>query len=207
MDAYQIKRLSKQLAHNDPVMAGFMLKYGPCTLKPHTRHWEELASSIVSQQLSVKAAQTIWLRFLSLFDDTMPTPEKVLQTDGSELRAVGLSHRKISYIKDLATHIIDGRLEIDFLSALPNHVIITELTNVKGIGVWSAHMFMIFSLARPDILAWGDLGIRKSVMKNYGLETMPDQKALETLSIEKGWTGAESIACWYLWKALDNMPV
>lgn len=206
MDAYQVKSLSKQLADSDPVMAGLMQKYGPCTLEPHTRHWEELASSIVSQQLSVQAARTIWLRFLKLFGDSMPTQAEVMHTEDSHLRTVGLSHRKISYIKDLATHILDGRLEIDALSTLPNNIIVAELTNVKGIGVWSAHMFMIFSLARPDILAWGDLGVRKSAMKLYGLGSMPDQKALETLSIERLWTGAESIACWYLWKALDNTP-
>lgn len=206
MDAYQIKSLSNQLADKDPIMAYLITKYGPCTLEPHTRHWEELTSSIISQQLSVKAARTIWLRFLKLFHDSMPTPLEIINTEDSKLRGAGLSHRKIAYIKDLAIHILDGRLEIDSLSSLPNHAIITELTDVKGIGIWSAHMFMIFSLARPDILAWGDLGVRKSAMKLYGLEAIPDQKILEALSRENGWSGAESIACWYLWKALDNNP-
>ncbi len=193
-----------QLRTSDPVMNRLIGIYGNFDLQPHDRHFEELVSSIVSQQLSVRAAQKIWERFLQLFDNSMPSPEQIRVADDDSLRAVGLSYQKVSYIKDLSAHVIDGRLELDTIKSLSNDQLISELTSVRGIGTWSAHMFMIFSLGRLDVLAWGDLGIKKSAMQLYNLPKLPDQLGLEALSDEKGWPPYESVACWYLWKNLDN---
>ena len=192
------------LSQNDPVMKLLIDRYGDFDLTPHDRYYEELVSSIVSQQLSVGAASTIWKRFIAHFDDVMPSPAQIIKTDTEDLRSVGLSYQKVSYIKDLAKHVLDGSLQIDTLANLPNSEVIKELVAVRGIGVWSAHMFMIFSLGRLDVLAWGDLGIRKSAKVLYDLPSLPDQKALESLARDKGWTPYQSIACWYLWKNLDN---
>lgn len=193
-----------QLRDNDSVMNRLIGRYGNFDLQPHDRHFEELVNSIVSQQLSVRAAQKIWGRFLGFFDNSMPSPERILAADDDSLRSVGLSYQKVGYIKDLSAHVIDGRLELHKATSLSNDRLISELTSVRGIGTWSAHMFMIFSLGRLDVLAWGDLGIRKSAMQLYSLPRLPSQLELEALSDEKGWSPFESVACWYLWKNLDN---
>ena len=196
----------KHLQLHDPHMAVLISKYGAPTIAPHTNYYEELVSSIISQQLSVKAAQTIWNRFIGLFDGATPTPQQIIATDIEQIRGVGASYAKAKYIKDLAQHIEDGSLDLNHIASLDNATIISQLTNVKGIGEWSAHMFMIFSLGRLDILPYGDLGIKKSAQKLYNLNEMPSKKQLEELASRNQWPPYQSVAAWYLWKYLDNEP-
>jgi DNA-3-methyladenine glycosylase II len=190
----------------DPVLAQLIEQHGPCQLKPHTDYYRQLVRSIIGQQLSVKAASTIYQRFLDLFGGSMPTPEEIMLADTEILRKIGCSYSKASYIKDLAQHIIDGTLDLDHIATLPNPIVIEQLVAVKGIGEWSAHMFMMFSLGRLDILPTGDLGIRKAMMILYDLPALPTPAAMHELALTHGWAPYQSIASWYLWRSLDNEP-
>lgn len=200
----QLRAAESHLSKNDRILAGIIRTYGPCQLKPHEDHYGELVSGIVGQQLSIKAAAAIWQRVLALSGGQMPTPRQLVKTDTETLRSIGLSYAKASYVKDLALHILDGRLDMDHIAQLPNKEIMDQLTAVKGIGEWSAHMFMIFGLGRLDILPVGDLGIKKAAMNLYGLKELPDRKILEDLSHKNNWKPYESAAAWYLWKSLEN---
>src|SRR5262249_36177237 len=155
--------------------------------KPHTDHYGELVGSIVGQQLSSKAAAAIWLRVLDLFGGKMPTPEQLIKIDDQKLRDVGLSWAKVRYVKDLAQHILDGRLDLQHISTMPNEQLIEQLTAVKGLGEWSAHMFMMFGLGRLDILPTGDLGVRKGVMQLYGLKELPTPEQMITVAHKNRW--------------------
>lgn len=194
----------KHLAANDTVLARLIKQYGDCTLTPHTDYYAELVSSIISQQLSEKAAATIYRRFLELFNDKLPTPEQIIETDAETIRKVGCSYGKISYMKDLAEHIVDGRLDLENVATMPDDEVIKQLVAVRGIGEWTAHMFMIFSLGRTQILPNTDLGIRKSIMLQYGLKELPTANIMLQISLRNHWNPYESIASWYLWKSLDN---
>jgi DNA-3-methyladenine glycosylase II len=196
----------KHLASNDPRLAAIITRYGDCLIEPHSDHYSELVSSIVGQQLSVKAAATIWQRVLALSGGNAPTPKQLLDTDTEILRACGLSYAKAAYVKDLAAHILDGRLDMNHISSLPNREVITQLTAVKGIGEWSAHMFLIFSLGRLDVLPVGDLGVKKAAQAAYNLGELPKPDALTALAEKHKWHPYESVAAWYLWKSLDNTP-
>jgi len=197
---------SAHLAKNDPRLAVLISKYGDCRILPHSDHYSELVSSIVGQQLSVKAAATIWQRVLALSGGNAPTPHQLLKIDTEALRNCGLSYAKVAYVKDLAAHILDGRLDMNHIASLPNDEVITQLTAVKGIGEWSAHMFLIFSLGRLDVLPVGDLGIKKGAQRVYSLKELPNAQKLEQLSKKYKWAPYESVAAWYLWKGLDNTP-
>lgn len=194
----------EHLARNDPKLKVLIEKYGDCTLQPHTDYYRQLVRAIIGQQLSVKAAQSIYNRFLELFDGTMPTPEMILEMDDEKIRGVGFSYGKIKYIKDLAKHITDGRLDLDHIATLPNEEVIKKLVAVQGIGEWSAHMFMIFSLGRTNILPTGDLGIRKALLLNYGLDDLPSPLLALHIAQRFHWNPYDSIASWYLWKSLDS---
>ena len=200
----KLANAQKHLAMHDPIMATIINKYGDCTIKPHDNYYEELVSSIIGQQLSVKAAHTIWQRFLALYNNHMPTPEQIIATDIEKIRSVGASYAKANYIKDLAFHILDGKLDLAHIATLDNQIIIEQLTAVKGIGEWSAHMFMIFSLGRLNVLPWGDLGVRKSAQLTYGLSGLPTKSELIAIASNNKWSPYESVAAWYLWKNLDN---
>lgn len=192
------------LSTADPRLSVIIAKYGNCTITPHTNYYEELVSSIISQQLSVKAAGTIWKRFIGMYADKTPTPEQILATDIEDIRKVGASYAKANYIKDLALHILDGELDLAHIATLDNETIIAQLTAVKGIGEWSAHMFLIFSLGRLNVLPWGDLGVRKSMQEVYELPTLPSKTEMIAVSEANKWSPYESVAAWYLWKNLDN---
>lgn len=200
----QIKKAQIHLSQNDPLLSPVIDRYPVCTITPHNDYYSELVSSIVGQQLSVKAGDTIWGRVKALFGSQVPTPEELVKIDTEALRATGVSYAKAAYMKDLAEHIIDGRLDMDHLATLPNDKLIDQLTAVKGIGEWSAHMFMIFSLGRLDILPVGDLGIRKGIMELYGLNELPKPQAMADIAKRNNWTPYESVASWYIWKSLDN---
>lgn len=192
------------LSRVDPVIAGLISQFGPCTIKPHTNYYQELVDSIISQQLSVKAGRTIVNRFLDLFGGSMPTPLQILNTDDELIRGVGCSYAKVSYIKDLAAHIEDGRLDLRHIASLPDQEAIDQLVAVKGIGEWSAHMFMIFSLGRTDVLPTGDLGVRKAMRLLYKLDELPKPLEMKQLAEQNNWQPYRSVASWYLWQSLDN---
>jgi DNA-3-methyladenine glycosylase II len=168
-------------------------------------HYAALVRTIAGQQLSVRAAQAIWRKLLERFGGIAPTPEQVLEAEPEELRAAaGLSRAKVSYLRSLAEHVLSGQLELDRLNELPDDEVIAELTAVKGLGEWSAHMFLMFQLERPDILATGDLGIRRAVEVAYGLPGLP--KPAELTQLAEPWRPHRTAACRYLWRSLDATP-
>lgn len=202
-----MQEAAEHLARKDPVLAPLIAQYGLCTIRPHKNYYQELVDSIISQQLSVKAARSIERRFCELFGSSdFPPPEKILKKNVDELRGVGLSRGKAAYILDLAQHVVDGRLKFDHLDGLSNDGVIKELTAVKGIGEWTAHMFLMFCMARRDVLAHGDLGIKNGIKKLYNLDHLPTLQEIQDLATKNNWHPYESVACWYIWQSLDNLP-
>jgi DNA-3-methyladenine glycosylase II len=197
------------LAAADPVMKRLIDEHGASVrrdlkLERPQDAYGALLRSIVGQQLSTKAARTIYGRMLELFDGHAPTPKQLLAVDPDRIRAAGLSRPKISYLRDLAQHVEDGELELERLDDLPDEEVIEQLTAVKGIGEWSAHMFLMFHLGRPDVLPVGDQGIRNAAKTQYRLRKLPDPKRLE--KIARPWRPHRTLACLYLWSSLDNKP-
>lgn len=164
-----------------------------------------LVRTIVGQQLSTKAARSIYTRLAGIFGDRPPTPEELLSADEEELRAAGLSKAKVGYLRDLAHHVIEGDLDLEVLQHLPDEEASTRITAVKGLGRWSADMFLIFHLKRPDVLPVGDLGIRRAVERAYKLSELPEAPMLQKLA--EPWRPARTLASLYLWESLDNVPV
>lgn len=163
-----------------------------------------LVRAIVGQQLSSKAARTIYTRLTDLFGGRTPLPAELIATDPAALRAAGLSGRKVEYLRDLAARVEGRELDLDGLAALPDEEVAAQLVAVKGLGRWSADMFLIFHLGRPDVLPVGDLGIRRAAMVAYDLESLPDSETLERLA--ERWRPYRSLACLYLWRSLANEP-
>lgn len=165
-----------------------------------------LVRSIVGQQLSTRSARAIYGRLTDRFGGRPPKPAEVLADDPDELRtAVGLSHAKVGYLRSLAEHVQSGSLDLEHLDALSDDEVIAELVAVKGIGEWSAHLFLMFQLGRPDVLAVGDLGIRRAVMVRYGLAKLPTTPELE--KIAEPWRPYRTLACRFLWRSLQATPV
>jgi DNA-3-methyladenine glycosylase II len=165
-----------------------------------------LVRSIAGQQLSVLAARAIWRKLLARFDGRTPTPEEILADDPDELRAAaGFSRAKVAYLRSLAEHVIAGELELDRLAELSDEEVVRALTAVTGIGEWTAHMFLMFTLHRPDVLPTGDLGVRNAMQLAYGLETAP--KPAEMQAIAEPWRPYRTRASLYLWRSLANEPV
>ena len=193
------------LARRDPVIRELIRKHGRCGLADaqHTDPFTALVHAIVSQQLSTKAAATIAARVDALLGGT-PTPKAVAEVSDPQLRAAGLSGQKIGYMRDLCARIEDGSLPLDSLPTLDDAAVIDALTRVKGIGRWTAEMFLMFRLHRPDVLPVGDLGIVKAVQRAYGLRKAPDPRRLTRIG--EPWRPFRSIACWYLWASLENKP-
>lgn len=168
-------------------------------------HYGALLRSIVGQQLSTKAARAIYGRLTERFGGRTPTPSEVLADDPDSLRvAAGLSRAKVAYLRSLAEHVIDGSLELESLESLPDDQVIAELVAVRGVGLWSAQMFLMFHLGRPDVLAVGDLGIRRAAMLHYGLAGLPTPAELE--AIAEPWRPYRTLACRFLWRSLDATP-
>jgi DNA-3-methyladenine glycosylase II len=169
-------------------------------------HYGALVRAIVGQQLSTSAARAIYGRLTDRFGGRTPTPAEVLADEPDELRtAAGLSHAKVTYLRSLAEHVIGGSLDLERLDSLPDDEVIADLTAIKGIGLWSAHMFLMFHLQRPDVLPVGDLGIRKAVMLTYGLPALPAPAEME--QIAEPWRPHRTLACRYLWRSLAATPV
>lgn len=193
----------------DPVMAALVSEHGELDEEERRRGrpaeaYGALLRAIVGQQLSTKAARTIYERLTALFGGEAPSPEQLLATDPEELRGVGLSRAKASYLHSLARHVVDGELELDRLGELTDEEVAEQLTAVKGLGQWTADMFLIFHLRRQDILPVGDLGIRRAAQLAYGLDDLPDAAQLRELA--RPWEPHRSLASLYLWRSLDNEP-
>ena len=168
-------------------------------------HYAGLVRTIVGQQLSTRAAAAIWQRLLGHFDGRAPTPQEILDADPEALRAAaGLSRAKTVYLRSLAEHVLDGSLELPRLEQLDDEAVIAELIAVKGIGEWSAHMFLMFQLERPDVLAPGDLGIRRGIQIAYGFDELPTPA--EVIAIAEPWRPYRTTACLYLWRGIDAPP-
>jgi DNA-3-methyladenine glycosylase II len=197
------ERARRLLMRRDPVLGAAIKRIGPCLMADRQRgdHLSALVGSIVSQQLSTKAAATIFSRFLALFPDGHITSADSMaaQTDAA-LRGVGLSGQKVGYLRDLSARIIDGRLLLDEIETLPDEQVIERLTAVKGFGRWTAEMFLMFRLHRPDVLPAGDLGIVVAIQRLYRLRKRPDAKRV--LKIGEAWKPYRSVASWYLWHTL-----
>ena len=191
----------------DSVLARVIAEQPLEPITPHTNYYYELSSSIISQQLSVKAAATIEKRFIALFPGReFPTPEDILAVSIDTLRSVGLSRPKAGYIQDMAYKVISGELQFNHLDALPNDEVIRELTAVKGVGEWTAHMFLIFCMNRLDVLPTGDLGIRNGIARLYDLPAAPTPAEVTALALEENWHPYESVAARCIWHSLDNEP-
>ena len=195
------------LARRDPILRDLIRRYGPCGLadNQHTDPFKALVHAIISQQLSTKAAATIARRFADLFERGFPTPGQVAAMPDDRLRGAGLSGQKLSYLRDLCARIEAGVLPLAALDAMDDDQVIEALTQVKGIGRWTAEMFLMFRLQRPDVLPVGDLGIVKAVQRAYRLRKTPTADRL--VRIGESWRPYRSIACWYLWASLDNKPL
>jgi len=202
------QRARRLLMRRDPILANAIKRIGPCLMAERQRkdHLTALVGAIVSQQLSTKAAATIFGRFAALFPDNQVTNAAAIDTfDDATLRGVGLSGQKVGYLRDLSARIADGRLNLDELDALPDEVVIERLTAVKGFGRWTAEMFLMFRLHRPDVLPAGDLGIVNAIQRLYRLRKRPDPKRI--LKMGEAWRPYRSVASWYLWQTLRNEPL
>jgi DNA-3-methyladenine glycosylase II len=192
------------LCFRDPILAKVIKRIElPERKEKRANHFRSLVSSIINQQLSGKAADTIEKRFRSLFPDKkFPLPEDVLKMPASRLRRAGLSEMKVKYIKNLAKEIVNGKLDFRKLRCLENEEIIIEITKLKGVGRWTAEMFLMFSLNRPDVFSAGDFGLKKAIKNLYELEDLPDEKTANRLA--KKWSPYRTLACRYLWASIDS---
>lgn len=198
---------ANHLAAHDPKLASVIKRGAVCDIAPHKDYYTALVSEIIGQQLSTKAARAIRNRFVESFGGTFPSPKQILGKSLEELRATGISWAKAKYVSDLAQHVVDGKVKFDHFDSLSNAEIIQELTAVKGIGEWTAHMFMMFCMGRLDILATGDLGIRNGIQQLYGLDHQPSAQEVIDIATKNHWHPYQTVACWYVWESLDNKPV
>jgi DNA-3-methyladenine glycosylase II len=203
----EYKRATRLLIRNDPVLAAIIRRHGPCGLAAAQRadHFTALVRAITFQQLSGKAASTIYARMVASLPDGNLTPEALQALSDDQLRAAGISRQKGAYLRDLSNQVIRGTLDLGALDQLPDEQVIAELVKVKGIGRWSAEMFLIFRLHRPDVLPLGDVGIINAIRKAYRLRKNPTSARI--LRMGEAWRPYRSVASWYLWRSLDNAPV
>jgi DNA-3-methyladenine glycosylase II len=207
--AAELSEADRHLRSVDHVMGRLIDERGPIDPESDRRGsrpdaYEALARAIVGQQLSTKAARSIWTRVTELFGGGTPSPGALISIEPEKLRGAGLSWSKVGFLKDLAERVDDGRLDLDGLAGLSDEDVAAELIEIKGIGRWTAEMFLIFHLARPDVLSTGDLGIRRAVQSSYGLDELPGPHDLERIA--EPWRPHRTLACLYLWRSLDNVP-
>ena len=199
-----MRKATNHLKKSDPVLRAIIERVGPCRMEFGPAEFGSLAEAIVYQQLNGRAAVTIWKRFAAVAGEPV-TPEGILKLSDEQLRGVGLSKQKSAYLKDLAAKTAAGLLDFSKLPDLPDEEVIKHLIQVKGIGVWTAHMFLIFSLRRPNVLPTGDYGVQMAVKKHYNKRKPPKPKDME--KIARAWEPYRSIACWYMWRSLDIKTV
>jgi DNA-3-methyladenine glycosylase II len=199
-----MRKAVNHLKKSDPVLRAIIERVGPCRMEFGVPEFSSLAEAIVYQQLNGKAAVTIFNRFAALAGDPL-TPEGILKLSDEQLRSVGLSKQKSAYLKDLAKKTSDGLLNFARLADMTDDEVIEHLTQVKGIGVWTSHMFLMFSLRRPNVLPTGDYGVQVAIKKHYKKRKLPKPKDME--KIAKAWEPYRSVACWYMWRSLDIKTV
>ncbi len=195
-----MRKAIHHLKKSDPVLAAIIERVGPCRMEFGPPEFHSLAEAIVYQQLNGKAAVTIFKRFAALAGEPV-TPEGILKLTDAQLRSVGLSKQKSSYLKDMAGRAYRGELDFARLPEMSDDDVIKHLTQVKGVGVWTAHMFLMFTLRRPNVLPTGDYGIQMAIRKHYKKRKMPKPEVMA--KIAKSWEPYRSVACWYLWRSLD----
>jgi DNA-3-methyladenine glycosylase II len=195
-----MRKAVNHLKKCDPVLRAIIERVGPCRMEFGAPEFSSLAESIVYQQLNGTAAATIFNRFAALAGEPL-TPEGILKLSDEQLRSVGLSKQKSAYLKDLSAKAAAGVLDFARLPDLSDDEVIEHLTQVKGIGVWTAHMFLMFSLRRPNVLPTGDYGVQVAIKKHYRKRKLPKPKDME--KIARAWEPYRSVACWYMWRSLD----
>ena len=197
------RKAVRALSASDPVMARIIASHPGSSLCSRGDPFGTLARSIVGQQISVKAADSVWTRLAAALSTV--TPQRVLSLDADALRACGLSVRKVEYLGDLARHFVDGEIHVSRWDAMSDDEIIAELTAVRGIGVWTAEMFLIFNLLRPDVFPLDDIGLQRAVALHYCAGERPTRRQLAAFG--ERWRPWRSVATWYLWRSLDPVPV
>jgi DNA-3-methyladenine glycosylase II len=199
-----LKQAVTHLKKSDPVMAQIIAAVGPCRFKLRSEgtHYEAVFRSIMYQQLAGAAALAIHRRVQALYGGRDPTPEELLATPDEALRTAGLSRQKLAYLRDLSTRTASGALEMQGIDQLSDADVVTSLTTVKGVGRWTAEMFLIFRLGRPDILPDLDLGVRNAIKRAYRLRKVPDSKRVHKIGAR--WAPYRSVATWYLWRSVDG---
>ena len=197
------RKAINHLRRADPVLARLIDQVGPCryTVRVDGTHFDAIVRAIVYQQLSGSAAFSIHSRLLARFGGATPEPQLLLDTPDTELRALGLSRQKIGYLRDLSRRVANGEVPLSTLHDLDDDAIITALTAVKGVGVWTAQMFLMFRLGRPDVLPHLDLGIRKAIQRAYRLRKLPAAERVHRIGAP--WSPFSTVACWYLWRSLE----
>jgi DNA-3-methyladenine glycosylase II len=188
------------LSKSDPILRAIIGRVGPCRMEYGPPEFHSLAESIVYQQLNGRAAETIFDRFTALAGDPV-TPAGILKLSELQMRSVGLSKQKSSYLRDMAERAVRGDLDFGKLHQLSDDEVISHLTQVKGVGTWTAQMFLMFTLKRPNVLPTGDLGVQMAIKKHYNKRKLP--KPLQMEKIARAWEPYRSVACWYLWRSLD----
>ena len=197
-----MRRAIVHLKKSDPVLSGVIERVGPFRIEYREPVFETLVRSIVYQQLSGRVASVIFGRLVDLVPKKKLTPKAILKLRPQQMRRAGLSKQKTAYIRDLAKKAADGLVDFQVIPSLSDEEVIEALTQIKGVGVWTAHMFLIFALRRPNILPTGDLGIRMAIQKAYQLEELPRHEHMEAIS--EPWHPYRSVATWYLWRSLDG---
>jgi DNA-3-methyladenine glycosylase II len=193
----------RYLSKVDPQLRILIRTIGKYSIKIRANAFQSLVESIIYQQLTGSAANVIYGRFIKYYNNVMPTPREIISTSDIELKSkVGLSSKKVQYLKDLSTRVVEQKLDLDLLSIMSDEEVINQLIQVKGIGRWTAEMFLIFCLGRPDVLPVTDLGIRKAMQKVYSIPELP--KPAEMLAIAQPWRPHRTVVIWYLWKSLSK---
>lgn len=195
-----MKKALNHLKKSDPTLAAIITRVGPYKITYREPSFEALARAIVFQQLNGKAARTIYERFEQAAGGKV-TPEAIQNLSVGEMRRAGLSKQKIGYIRDLAEHALSGKVDFTNLHRMSDEEVIVALTDIKGVGEWTAHMFLIFALRRPNVLATGDLGVRTAVQRAYKKRKLPTPQQMQ--KIAESWHPYCSVACWYLWRSLE----
>lgn len=198
------RRSIRYLKGVDPILAGIIEAVGACRIQVRAEgtHFQALARAIIYQQLSGKAAGTIHSRFSALFPNDTPTPDGVLKTTDEDLRGAGVSRQKIAYLRDLSSRVVTGELPLDQVEQMSDDDLIEHLVQVKGIGRWTAQMFLMFRLGRPDVLPELDLGIQNAIKRAYRKRKRPTPKDVKKIGAK--WSPHSTVACWYLWRSLEN---
>jgi 3-methyladenine DNA glycosylase/8-oxoguanine DNA glycosylase len=202
---YDARAARRHLLRADPVMRAIVKDVGPFTIEVRGRPYQSLMRALLYQQLAAAAAAAIERRFLALYGGRTPEPNELLSTKAEDLRAAGLSRQKASYLMSLAEHFSDGLLNDRKLLRMDDQAIVEAACQVKGVGPWTADMLLLFCIGRPDVLPVGDLGVRASMMKAYGLEALPDPATMERIA--EPWRPYRSAGSWYLWRRVDTLTL